>query len=297
MSPEDLAETAQVLTVTSKKLQASVLGRTFSGRRSIEERKKTSSCRACGQIGHWAGDNGCPMSSERGGKKDGKGHQSGGQSSSTTKAGSFGGKNIKKTYVVGFSHEDPQHDEHDPHDMEPQSASSDFTFTTAHVLGTELSTSWVTEAVDLGGFMVLDTACQRSCCGEPWLKIHSKILQRHGLRVKLHDCTDQFQFGSGRPVELQQRAYFPAAFAGQETQGMGFAASVLRTGIPFLASRTSLERLGYMRTKTLTFTFGFVHAFDSTTWTPCSQYCAFHGWGCHTWMLETVVKVRNLERS
>ena len=179
----------------------------------------------------------------------------------------------------------------------PQSASSDFTFTTAHVLGTELSTTWVTEAVDLGGFMVLDAACQRSCCGEPWLKIHSKILQRHGLRVKLHDCTDQFQFGSGRPVELQQRAYFPAAFAGQETQGMGFAASVLRTGIPFLASRTSLERLGYMRTKTLTFTFGFVHAFDSTTWTPCSQYCAFHGWGCHTWMLETVVKVRNLERS
>lgn len=177
-----------------------------------------------------------------------------GQSSSTTKAGSFGGKNIKKTYVVGFSHEDPQHDEHDPHDMEPQSASSYFTFTTAHVLGTELSTTWLTEAVDLGGVMVLDTACQRSCCGEPWLKIHSKILQRHGLRVKLHDCTDQFQFGSGRPVELQQRAYFPAAFAGQETQGLVFGASVLRTVIPFLASRTLLERLGYMHTKTLTFT-------------------------------------------
>ena len=52
LSPEDLAEIAQVLTVASKKLQGSVLGRKFSGRRSIEEREKTSSCSACGQVGH-----------------------------------------------------------------------------------------------------------------------------------------------------------------------------------------------------------------------------------------------------
>ena len=127
------------------------------------------------------------MSSERGGKKDGKGHQSiVVRVHLPRKLAVLGGKNIKKFYVVGLSHEDPQHDEHDPHDTEPQSASIYFSFTTAHVLGADLSTTWVTEAVDLGGFMVLDTACQRSCCGEPWLKIHSKILQRHGLRVKLH---------------------------------------------------------------------------------------------------------------
>ena len=35
-----------------------------------------------------------------------------------------------------------------------------FTFTTNLVLGADLSTAWVTEAIDLGGFMVLDTACQ-----------------------------------------------------------------------------------------------------------------------------------------
>ena len=255
LNSADIAELAQVLTVTSKKLQASVLGRKFSGRKSIEERKKTSSCSACGQVGHWAGDSACPVSAERGGKRDGKGHQTGGSSSSSPKSGSFGGKGIKKTYVVGLSHDDhqygdPEHQQVDPH-------SNYFTFTTNLVLGADLSTAWVTEAIDLGGFMVLDTACQRSCCGEHWLKTHSEILQRHDLRVKLVDCIDHFQFGSGAPVASSTRAYFPASMPGQETQGVIFGASVLKTGIPFLASRTLLQRLGCvidMHTMTLTFT-------------------------------------------
>lgn len=53
------------------------------------------------------------------------------------------------------------------------------------------------------------------------------------------------------------RAYFPASMPGQETQGVIFGASVLKTGIPFLASRTLLQRLGCvidMHTMTLTFT-------------------------------------------
>ena len=50
LDPEALAEMAHVLTVTSKKLQASVLGRKFTGRRSIEERKKNSTCSAIGQV-------------------------------------------------------------------------------------------------------------------------------------------------------------------------------------------------------------------------------------------------------
>ena len=105
LNPDDIAELAQVLTVTSKKLQASVLGRKFSGRKSIEERKKSSSCSACGQVGHWAGDSVCPVSAERGGKRDGKGHQTGGSSVATPKSsGNFGGKGIKKSYVVGLSH-------------------------------------------------------------------------------------------------------------------------------------------------------------------------------------------------
>ena len=255
LNSADIAELAQVLTVTSKKLQASVLGRKFSGRKSIEERKKNSSCSACGQIGHWAGDSACPVSAERGGKRDGKGHQTGGSNAANPKPGNFGGKNIKKTYVVGLSHDDHQPDDPEHHQVDPHS--NYFTFTTNLVLGADLSTAWVTEAIDLGGFMVLDTACQRSCCGEPWLKTHAEILQRHDLRVKLVECVDHFQFGSGAPVASSTRAYFPASMPGQETQGVIFGASVLKTGIPFLASRTLLQRLGCvidMHTMTLTFT-------------------------------------------
>ncbi|CAK9042430.1 unnamed protein product [Durusdinium trenchii] len=65
--PESLA---QVLTVTARKLQSMTLGRKFSGTKSIEERKKTSTCSACGLQGHWAGDAECAAS--RKGKGDSK---------------------------------------------------------------------------------------------------------------------------------------------------------------------------------------------------------------------------------
>ncbi|CAK9056155.1 unnamed protein product [Durusdinium trenchii] len=48
---ESFADIAEVLTVTAKKLQSLTLGRKFSGSKSIEERKKTSTCAACGQVG------------------------------------------------------------------------------------------------------------------------------------------------------------------------------------------------------------------------------------------------------
>ena len=71
---ESLENLATVLSVTSKKLQSTVLGRKFSGRRSIEERKRTSACSACGAMGHWAGDAACSASStgKSAGKKQGQ---------------------------------------------------------------------------------------------------------------------------------------------------------------------------------------------------------------------------------
>ena len=63
LSPEELQDLASVLTVTSKKLQSTVLGRKYSGKpKTIEERKKNSTCSACGEQGHWHGDSICPMS-------------------------------------------------------------------------------------------------------------------------------------------------------------------------------------------------------------------------------------------
>ena len=55
---ETVESLMEVLTVTSKKLQAMTQGRKFRAapKRSIEDRKKTSACSACGQLGYWAGD-------------------------------------------------------------------------------------------------------------------------------------------------------------------------------------------------------------------------------------------------
>ena len=113
---EALHNLAQVLTVTSKKLQATVLGRKFTGRRSIEDRKRSSSCAACGAMGHWAGDSICPVSSKGGSstsKGSGKNQQKGkdksrfsGQSASCSTTTSY----PKKAFVVNFGDEDQYED-------------------------------------------------------------------------------------------------------------------------------------------------------------------------------------------
>ena len=71
---EDLSgailEAAQVLTVTARRLQGVTLGRKFSNKpRSIEERKRSSYCAACGQKGHLQGDAVCPPSGANAGNK------------------------------------------------------------------------------------------------------------------------------------------------------------------------------------------------------------------------------------
>ena len=80
---EDLSAAVQAapecLTVTARRIEGVTLGRKFSGRpKSIEERKKTTHCAACGNKGHWQGDPICPMSK----------NASGGQGSSSTSRGS-----------------------------------------------------------------------------------------------------------------------------------------------------------------------------------------------------------------
>lgn len=235
-----IAEIAEVLTVTSKKLQSSVLGRKFTGRKSIEERKKNSSCSACGQMGHWAGDSVCPVSSkgkDGGGKSSGKSSRGSAPSSSST----YNNK-PKKAFVVTL----PQNQE------EPEvygksmgsQPSTYFTYMLNHLDVNPVQESFVTEVIDFAGFMVLDTACQRSCCSYDWLRIHEKILSYHNMCCKKVDATDVFQFGAGGPKTSTVRAYIPVALDGQDTQGILLGASVVDANIPFLASRTLLERLG-----------------------------------------------------
>ena len=243
---DTLAEIAEVLTVTSKKLQASVLGRKFSNRKSIEERKRTSSCSACGQMGHWAGDAACSMSSQKGKHADGgkgSGKRAFGRGSSqASSSNSFANQSTKKAFVVTM----PPVEENETNDAPP----SFFTFMVCDLnsnndLNQDSSfQAFIAETIDFAGFMILDTACQRSCCSNEWLAFHAKILNNYHMDVKTINANDTFQFGAGPPKTSTQRAYFPVSFIGQDTQGIVLGASIVDAKIPFLASRLVLQRLG-----------------------------------------------------
>ena len=226
-----LSELASVLTVTSNKLKAATLGRKFTGRKSIQERKRTSSCSACGAIGHWAGDTECPVSAKgpgKGGK--GKSKTATGGTQSSTSSSTF----PKKTFVVTYGDEQQQ-DPQDPFYTFPANLMVDVP---------DAPFVYVTETIDLAGYMVLDTACQRSCAGSRWMGTHMKLLGNHGLQCHQVPCDDRFQFGAGACQQAATRCYFPAAFISQETQGIVLGASVLDVNIPFLASRILMEQLG-----------------------------------------------------
>ena len=200
--------------MTSKKLQSTVLGRKFTGRKTIEERKRTSACSACGAMGHWAGDAACTASAS--GKSTGKGKSKGkdqskrfGTPSSSSSAPSTGYP--KKAFVVTYGDEDAHDDEH-------QGQDTYFNFPTSYVLAEQSCKVYTTKTIDLAGYMVLDTPCQRSCAGERWFATHTKLLQNHGLSSLHQHCQDRFQFGAGRAQTATERCYMPASFRGQETQ-------------------------------------------------------------------------------
>ena len=229
-----LQELANVLTVTWKKLQSTVLVRKFTGRpRTIEERKKTSTCTACGMLGHWAGDTVCTASNKDKDKTFSKG---------AGKHGKDGkGNPDKKAFMVIFPGEPPQ--DQLPDSSGPSTSlenpSAFFIFVATHMVEHDPFTNYITEIINYAGHMIVDTACQRSCCSDKWLDVHSKILMNFGFKPHVIDVADHFQFGSGIH-KAAKRADLPAALPGQLAEGLLLGVSVLKDAqIPFLPSNTA----------------------------------------------------------
>lgn len=182
LSPEELQDLASVLTVTSRKLQSTILGRKYSGKpKSIEERKKNSTCSACGEQGHWHGDAVCSMSgtgskgqSGRGGKGHGGGNS--GKGGKAVRDSSTSSKQFpKKAFVVNTQiQHDGEVDQGESTLTIPDPSTSTttpmtfFTFT-SHLVSDPIFEVHATEIQEFSGYMVLDTACQRSCCSEDWI--------------------------------------------------------------------------------------------------------------------------------
>ena len=259
----DLTDLMDVLTVTAKRLQSTVLGRKFTGKRTLAERKRTSSCASCGQAGHWHGDPECPMSAKgkgRGGHRDQKG-KGAEKSRPTATAGTPGPStsyraNANKAFVVNFPD--------GGNNVVPCPTSSDAlenptffsytcritqetpptTTTDVHTVDAQAFQIHLTTISDFAGYMVIDTACQRACCGVGWMRSHEKRLQASRLMAKRVESTERFQFGAGGVKTALYKVYLPVALEGQLSNGLVLGVSVLDADVPFLASNTMLQTLG-----------------------------------------------------
>ena len=243
LDEEAVMDLANVLTVTSKRLQATVLGRKFTGRpQSVEERKKVTACTACGAVGHWMGDPECPKSSKgKGSHKSFKGKSDGKGSSGSSSS------NPKNSFVVSFPDSQNDHQE----DFDTHEPYYTYMVGFPHMVKrsedihtTEQFSCHLTECLDLAGYIIIDTACQRTCCGVKWLNLHDQLLRSRNLSSKTISVNDHFQFGAGGVQLANQRAYIPIGLPGTKQQGLLFGAGVLELSLPLLASNSLLDMLG-----------------------------------------------------
>ena len=216
------------------------LGRKFAGgpKKDAASLKNKTHCTACGEKGHWRGDPECKVSGKGVAPSAGAG-----KGQEPTKGGKKGG-GAHQTYFV-------HHADHGSIEVVDD----------ANYYGAMFSVNVVFDVrhaadgdMDYPGLMILDTACQRTCCGTAWATSHASLLRAQDLLVYRAPCTDAFQFGSGDPVKAKHRLYMPAGIG--ETD-LVIGAGVLEANIPLLASNQLLDELGLvldMPRSTATFT-------------------------------------------
>ena len=230
----------EVLTVTSRKLQAMTQGRKYRGapRKSVEERKKSSACSACGQVGHWAGDPECSLSAK--GKSSGKGKQQASPETADKKGGA------QKVFAV--RHAGGHEILYDFHEFDAGDTPQGQPGPTSQVHRTLVvfqtaECACLTSISDLQGYCVVDTACQRSCCSRQWCDLHVELLKGFGLNTKCARRLEAFQFGAGPPQRSETCIYFPVAFDASYPM-IAMSASILgNVSIPFLASLAVLKKM------------------------------------------------------
>ena len=200
------------------------LGRKYTGgpKKDPTSLKKETHCAACGEKGHWRGDTECKVS--------GKGTSPPSETSKGQESGKGAKKGPHQTYLV-------RHAEHGSLEVVDEA-----TYGTMFSINVVFDVRRATDGdVDFSGLMILDTACQRTCCGSLWATSHASLLRAQDLPVYRAPCTDAFQFGSGDPVKAKHRLYMPAGIGGTD---LAIGAGVLEANIPLLASNQLLDQLG-----------------------------------------------------
>ncbi|CAE7200822.1 GIP [Symbiodinium microadriaticum] len=251
VDPEDgddiqtvMKEVADCLTVTARRLQGVTLGRKFTTNpknKDLEQRKRNSHCAACGQKGHWQGDDACPVSA-KGAKGAGKSsHGNSAKGDSSKKGGAP--KKVLNVSFHGSPDTEPTFEPEPPTAEELQEYGSYFTTFMTTFAGPSQDV-FLSKPGDFAGFAVLDTACQRSLCSEKWLVKHRELLAQHKLDVKSAPESEGFQFGTG-PIQVSKRhVFFPVCLDGSLETCALFGASVMEypSDIPLLLSLGMLSK-------------------------------------------------------
>ncbi|CAK9010797.1 unnamed protein product [Durusdinium trenchii] len=211
---DDLTHLAQVVTVTARKLSGITLGRKFStgnkSKKSPDELRKVTHCSACGALGHWYQDQACPMNQGAGAGKAGKpGKGSKGSSSSSYRQTSGPDKKADRPHQVSVVHH--EHLSLEVNDAPPSDYGTMFAINMVTNLPFQVhETKGFGTGHDLTGYMVLDSACQRTCAGKAWYRSHGDMLFKHHLKTKEIPSEDVFQFGKGEPTTFLMRTAPPA---------------------------------------------------------------------------------------
>ena len=236
----DLQELASVLTVIAKKLSNLTLGRKFftnakkgkgkgksSNQLSPEEQKKITHCTACGDRGHWYRDPECP-------KNKGKG------SSFFKSAEKKGAPQFdKKPHSVNFIHHD--HGTIDVYDNPSHGQSFEVNMVAFPSLLYEINEVQFIGSEKFAGLLVLDSGCQKTCCGQAWIAAYEGLLKEHGLQTVRVPNNEYFKFGKGAPSTSTTRVYMPSALS--EVPFL-LGAALLDEDIPFLGSNSLFTSLG-----------------------------------------------------
>ena len=244
-----LADLAEVLTVTAKKLSGLTLARGWSKpktgnpkdkNRSVQDTKKVTHCTACGARGHWYQDPECPMNAKKF-NKSASSSQGPSPQPSTSYNMAKGDKGKGNQHAVRFIHHD--HGSMDIVDAPDGYGEVFNAFVTCQVsaaphLINEIKISGVEQ---FAGFLVIDSSCQRTCCGRKWFDSHVLKLQSCGMTSYCCEANDMFQFGKGQPSTSTTRAYLPTGINGFP---MILGASILEETIPLLGSNSLMTRLG-----------------------------------------------------
>ena len=239
---------AEVLTVTARRLSGMTLGRKFSGnKKSPEELKKVTHCGACGEVGHWHTDSVCPLngkgaqshlSSKGGSSKPYRPNAAGSHKPPVRQQQKGAGKSSKPHSVSIVHHEHGQIEVEQP----AEEFGSMFTVNmVSNVKAFEVH-EVMHDSTPFLEYMILDSACQRTCCGTSWYEQHVSELLIKKMKPKEIICADIFQFGKGKPVQAECRAYLPVGFNGKVTALIG--TGVLQAQVPLLGSNELLDQLG-----------------------------------------------------